>query len=265
MSRRDGLTGLLFVMAALIGVVALAYPFLNPILQAGPAAATSLRVGETPLLTAVLIILCLGVLLVEVQGQAANAKTIAVLGVLVAITATLRFIEVGIPGPGGFSPIFAPIILGGYVFGSRFGFLLGAMGMLTSAILTAGVGPWLPYQMFTAGWIGLSAGWLPKPERPGMQLAVLLAFGFFWGFLYGVILNLYSWPLIAGDPATSWAPGAGVSDTLSRYATFYLLTSLVWDAMAALGNVVLLSILGIPTVRALTRFRDRLTFQVAAT
>ena len=36
-------------------------------------------------------------------------------------------------------------------------FLLGVLTLLVSAILTGGVGPWLPYQMFTAGWVGLSA------------------------------------------------------------------------------------------------------------
>lgn len=262
MSRRDAYTGLLFGLSALIGLAALAFPFL---VAAARATGTeiALRNGETALLTALLVTLCLGVLLVEVQGQAANANTIAVLGLLVAIAATLRFIEVGIPGPGGFSPIFAPIILGGYVFGARFGFLLGTMAMLTSAILTAGVGPWLPYQMFTAGWIGLTAGWLPHPKRPAAELGLLLLFGFGWGFLYGAILNLYTWPLLTGDPATTWAPGTGLGGTLARYGAFYLLTSLVWDSMAAAGNVVLLAILGIPAVRALSRFHDRMTFKVS--
>jgi energy-coupling factor transport system substrate-specific component len=62
--------------------------------------------------------------------------------------------------PGGFSPIFAPIIIAGYVFGGRFGFLMGTFTLLASALVTGGVGPWLPYQMFTAGWAGLSAGWM---------------------------------------------------------------------------------------------------------
>jgi energy-coupling factor transport system substrate-specific component len=64
--------------------------------------------------------------------------------------------------PGGFSPIFAPIIIAGYVFGGRFGFLMGTFTLLASALVTGAVGPWLPYQMFTAGWAGLSAGWLGR-------------------------------------------------------------------------------------------------------
>jgi len=254
--RRRLLTGALYALSLAVGVVALAYPFL---LRATGGAATA---GPTPLLSVVLVTLCLAVLLVELQGQAAGAKTVAALGILVAATATLRFIEVAIPAPGGFSPVFAPIILGGYVFGARFGFLLGAMTMLVSGIITAGVGPWLPYQMFAAGWVGLSAGLLPHLRRPRAELVLLIAFAALWGFAYGAIMNLYTWPLLVGDPGQTWSPGAGAAEALRRYLAFYLATSLVWDSVGAVGNAVLLAALGRPTLRALARFRDRLQFEV---
>lgn len=255
-------SGALFVLTVLIGLLALAYPFLVRSLNATGSAVPLPSGNETPLLTGLLISLCLAVLLVEVQGQTAGAKTVAALGIMVAATSVMRFIEVGIPGPGGFSPIFAPIILGGYVFGSRFGFLLGAMTLLVSAIITGGVGPWLPYQMFTAGWIGLIAGWLPHPRRPSAEIALLIGFGFLWGFVYGLIMNLYTWPFLTGDPLITWTPGAGAADALRRYAAFYVATSLLWDSAAAVGNVILLAALGLPTIRALTRFRGRMQFQV---
>jgi len=43
---------------------------------------------------------------------------------------------------------------------------------------------------------------------------------------------------------------------------FYLTTSFVWDIARAIGNGLLIAILGLPTVRALTRFRDKFQFQV---
>src|SRR4030043_15203 len=110
-----------------------------------------------------LLSLCLLVLLFEVQGQGSarpTAMVIALLGVLVAINSALRFIETAVPGPGGFTPIFFLIILVGYVFGGRVGFLMGALPLLVSALVTGGVGPWLPAQMFTAGWVGLSTPFL---------------------------------------------------------------------------------------------------------
>ena len=103
-------------------------------------------------MTTALVGLSVVALLVELQGRSLSAKTVAMLGVLVAVTSVLRFIEVAIPMPGGFSPIFAPILLSGYVFGGRFGFLMGSFTLLVSGLVTGTVGPWLPYQMFTAAW-----------------------------------------------------------------------------------------------------------------
>lgn len=252
--------GMIYALSAVIGVAAFAYPFALP--QTGLA--DTAHAVDAPLLTTFLIVISLAVLLVEVQGQAVSAKVVAALGVLVAITAVLRFIEVVFPIAGGFTPIFVPIILAGYVFGARFGFLLGTMALLASALVTGGVGPWLPYQMFTAGWVGMSAGWLPHPPGQRAQLILLAGFGLLWGLLFGVIMNLYFWPFVVDGGATSWQPGAGVWDGIGRYAAFYAVTSLVWDLGRAAGNVILILVLGMPAVRALIRFRDRFQFQVAS-
>ncbi|MCI0577776.1 MAG: ECF transporter S component [Chloroflexi bacterium] len=259
------LTVAIYGLSALIGLVAFAYPFFLPQLaqvSAATADESGFRLADAPLLTAVLLALCLVVLLLEVQGQAINAKIVAALGLLSASTAVLRLLEAAIPGPGGFSLMFAPIILAGYVFGARFGFLMGTMALLVSALITGGVGPWLPYQMFTAGWVGLTAGWLPHlpPGRPA--LAMLAAFGFGWGLLFGAIMNLFFWPFVIGDSATSWRPGAGLGEALARYGAFYLATSLWWDLARSAGNVVLLLALGEPVIRALARFRYRFQYEV---
>jgi energy-coupling factor transport system substrate-specific component len=255
------LTLTIYGLSGLIGLAAFVYPFFLPIV---PMAATSSEVTppSAPLLTMVLIILCLVVLLVEVQGQTVSAKVVAALGLLVAVTSILRFVETAVPGPAGFSPIFVPILLAGYVFGARFGFLMGTLSLLTSALITGGVGPWLPYQMFAAGWVGLTAGWLPHPQRPAAVLTLLLLFGFVWGMAYGLILNLYFWPFIIGDPAMSWEVASGWRESLSRYFAFYLATSLYWDLTRAGGNVLLLLVVALPTIRALARFRDRFQFAV---
>jgi energy-coupling factor transport system substrate-specific component len=257
---------LVYALSLALGVVALLYPFL---LSARPAAtAETARAGESPLLLLVLMGLCFAALLVEVQGQAASAKQIALLGVLVAINSVLRFVEVGIPGPGGFSPIFVLIILAGYVYGGRFGFLLGALTMLVSALITGGVGPWLPGQMFTAGWIGLSAPLL-RPlvrvaggaEGSRREIWVVALFGGLWGFLYGLVINLWFWPFMAGPAEQYTQAGLELVDVLSRYAAFYLATSLLWDTMAMLGNMLLLLAFGRPALRSLRRFQQRFAFE----
>lgn len=260
---RRTLSGLIYLLSALIGVVAFVYPFLLPRLTAMEGDTAYL--AEAPLLTTVLLALCLVALLVEMQGEVVSAKVVAALGVLVALASVLRFMETAIPGPGGFSPIFAPIILAGYVFGARFGFLMGALTLLVSALLTGGLGPWLPYQMFVAAWVGFSAGWLPRlSHHPRLELALLVSFSFIWGLLFGIITNLYFWPFFVGESGMAWQPGAGVYTALTHYAAFYATTSFLWDLVRAAGNATLMLVLGRPAVRALARFRDRFHFTVEA-
>src|SRR4030065_2845200 len=145
----------IYLAATLSGLLVLLYPFFLPTISSQTGFGTY-RAGEMPAMMTVLLGLCLLVLLIEAQSPMMNTKLIALLGVLVAINSALRFVETAIPGPGGFTPIFFLIILVGYIFGGRGGFLMGALTLLVSALVTGGVGPWLPAQMFTAGWVGLS-------------------------------------------------------------------------------------------------------------
>ena len=274
MTVRRLIGGAIYALTAAIGVLAFVYPFFAP--AASQATGVYAHSQDAPLLTAALVALSVVALLIELQGQAINAKTVAILGVLVAVTSVLRFLEVAFPMPGGFSPIFAPIIISGYVFGGRFGYLMGTFTLLASALITGGVGPWLPYQMFTAGWAGLTAGWLKmipglkdsatnhdqSLELEAWDLGILSFFGFLWGLLYGIIINVYFWPFAAGPAAQSWAPGIGLRETLGRYAVFYAVTSLAWDLFRAVGNVLLILVLGVPMAKTLTRFRRRFNFQV---
>ena len=269
-SRLFSLT--LYLAATLSGLLVLLYPFFLPAISSQTGFGTY-RAGELPAMMTLLLGLCLLVMLIEAQGPVMNTKLIALLGVLVAINSALRFIETAIPGPGGFTPIFFLIILVGYVFGGRVGFLMGALTMLVSALVTGGVGPWLPGQMFTAGWVGMSAPLLRpivsairkrgtgiKAPVVNPEIITLAMFGMLWGFLYGAIMNLWQWPFITGPQGQSWIAGSSLGVTIQHYLAFYLVTSLVWDAIAALGNVLLLFAFGAPTLRALRRFQQRFAF-----
>jgi energy-coupling factor transport system substrate-specific component len=254
------LSATIYTLSSVLGIFAFLAPFFGIMLQNDNAQASA------PWLMSAIVGLCFISLLVEVQGTGLNAKHVALLGVLVAINSVLRFAEVAFPGPGGFTPIFLLIILSGYVFGAQIGFLMGALTLFVSALITGGVGPWLPYQMISAAWVGLSAP-LIKPlahllggaNSRGELLAIML-FGAVWGFAYGAIMNLWFWPYATGASTHYWQPGVGPIETLQRYAAFYLLTSFVWDSFNAAGNVVLLACFGAPVLRALRRFRKRLDF-----
>jgi len=257
----------IYVLSGLLGLIALVLPLIATGLLVhdtlAPLNGTEALANNVQVLTTLLVVLCLVILLIEVQGQAINAKIVATLGVLVAVASVLRFLENAIPGPAGFSPIFIPIILSGYVFGSRFGFLMGVMTLFTSAVLTGGIGPWLPYQMMAAGWMGMSAGWLPTPRNPKSELVLLALFGFLWGLLFGLILNLYFWPfIVTSEPQVESLRSGGFLGYLANYGTFYATSSLIWDLIRSIGNVVLIITLGTPMVRALTRIRDRFRFKL---
>lgn len=236
----------------MIGVVAFLYPFLLPWRPPGEAGVG--HVEDAPLVTTGLICLALLAIVVELQGRAMRATTVAALGLLASTVAVLRFVALTFPGLGGVSPVFAPIALGGFVFGARFGFLLGALGMLASALVTGGVGPWLAFQMFAAGWMGASAGLMGQVVRGRGEVLALAVFGFAWGLLFGAVMDLYFWPFVAG--ATEGDLGAIVG----RFAVFYVATSLWWDVTRALGNLVLLVLVGPPLLRVLRRFRRRFDF-----
>ncbi|HEY76634.1 MAG TPA: ECF transporter S component [Thermoflexia bacterium] len=250
---------LILWLTSLVGIVAFAYPFL---LQQVPRDALTHRSENALAALAVLVTLCLIAVLVELTSGRMNARTVATMGVLLAINAALRLVETTLIAlPGGFSPVFFLITLSGYVFGARFGFLYGALSLLVSAMITGGVGPWLPYQMLTAGWVGLTAGWFhPLASRTRWEVPILAVFGLLWGFLYGAILNLYFWPYLVGATGGGWEPGLGLSEVIRRYAAFYVVTSLGWDGLRAVGNFLLMVVLGAPVLKILRRFRQR--FQV---
>ncbi len=257
---------ILIAIISLLGVSSFLYPFFLPAL-AGVGGQAGRAGLEAQLVFTALGIGCLVALLLVVQESAAGtrgaSRMVALLGALVAIDATLRLV----PTLLGASPIFLLIILVGFTYGSDLGFLMGALTMLVSALLTGGVGPWLPYQMLGAGWVGLTAAWLPRGREPGDRAEILrlAAFGAAWGLLYGAILNLTEWPWAAPGLDTSaglyWVPGMGVGEALAAYGRFYLTTSLLYDAFRAAANVALILALGRPLVRLLDRYRDRFTWR----
>ena len=157
-------TTIVLAVTSLIGVAAFLSPFWLARAQTTGADRTA-HGGDAPLLFAVIGVLCLVVLLIETGGGAdPDAKRVALLGVLVAANAALRLI----PGIFGASPIFFLPICVGFVWGPSFGFLLGAASIAVSGLLTGGIGPWLPFQMMTLGWVGLTAGVVGAltPSRP---------------------------------------------------------------------------------------------------
>ncbi len=266
-SRRSRSGGAI-ALASGVGLAAFGYPFLLPAVTQGVFGGGSgaPRAAEAPLLLAALTALALATAAAEVGrlggGRAGGgSKLVALLGALVAIDATLRLV----PSLLGASPIFALIVLVGAAYGSSFGFLMGSLTLLLSGFLTGGLGPWLPFQMLGAGWVGLTAGWLPRSGHGAPRVAILAAFGVLWGLLYGALLNLYAWPFAAPGAEQGvglfWTPGLGLGETVRRYGAFYLATSLGYDLFRAAANGLLILALGGPVLRLLVRYRSRFAWE----
>lgn len=253
-------SGLTLAVISLIGLSAFLYPLL---LTRAPreTAMASPHSEDAPLIFGLVLALTLLLFVLELARQGMNAKTASALATLMMVAAALRIPTL----PAGATAFFFAVILGGYVFGPRFGFLLGAGSLFVSAFAIGGFGPWMPFQVFVAGWVGMTAGWLGTLrgklcQRRFLEMAILAAFGVAWGFLFGAVMNLWFWPVMAVGEGISWQPGQSLGETLRHYWSFYLLTSAGWDVWRAVANLALILALGRPVLDVLTRFRDR--FQV---
>jgi energy-coupling factor transport system substrate-specific component len=182
------------------------------------------------------------------------------LGVLAALGAALRPLG---GGTAGVETVFVLLVIGGRVFGPGFGFVLGPITLFASALITGGVGPWLPFQMLAASWVGLGAGLLP-PMRGRAELVLLAAYGAVAAVIYGLAMNLWFWPFALGlGTELSYAAGAPVLENLQRFAVFSVATSLGWDIGRAVTTVILVALLGPAVMGALRRAARRSAFAPA--
>ncbi len=244
----------LLFLTSVFGVAAFAWPLLVH-QSSGPNSAHS---GDAPWIFIALIPLLLAIVMAELSEGAIDAKAVALLGILAACFAALR---VPSPGINGFEPEWFLLILAARVFGRGFGFVLGAVAFFASALITGGVGPWLPFQMLAAGWVGFGAGCLP-PLRGLPERLLLAAYGVVSALVYGVLTNFWFWPFVGGTTTTySFVPGLGTVANLHRFILFDLTTSMGFDLTRAATCAVLILVLGRPVLAALRRASHRAVFE----
>jgi energy-coupling factor transport system substrate-specific component len=244
-------TTVALVVASAFGVVSFFWPFF---VGHGSELGAS---DVAPLVFGALLLLVLAVVLAQVSEGGLDSKALALLGVLSAIGAALRPLGAGV---GGVELIFFLLVLGGRALGPGFGFSLGCTTLFASALITAGVGPWMPYQMFACAWIGLGAGLLPRASGR-REIWMLVLYGAASAFVYGLLLNLSFWPFTLGaDTQLSFLPGGTLTENLHRYLVFDATTSLGWDTGRAITNGVLILLAGRPVLDALRRASRRAAF-----
>lgn len=220
--------------------------------------------GDAPFVFVLILPVVVGIVLASFSEGGMDSKALAMLGVLSAVNAALRPLGAGL---AGVETVFFMLVLAGRVFGPGFGFVLGCTSIFASALLTAGVGPWLPFQMLASAWIGLGAGLLPRNLRGRLEIAMLVGYGIVAAYLFGFLMNLSFWPYAVG-PGTqvSFVPGGGVLDNLHRFVVYTLTTStLSWDTGRAITNSLAILAFGPAVLATLRRASRRASFGAPTT
>ena len=227
--------------------------FLWPLLLTPPEGTS--HTSDAPFVFVVILPVVIAVVLAEVRSGGMDTKSIAMLGVLSAIGAALRPMGAGV---AGIETVFFMLILAGRVYGPGFGFVLGNTTMFASALLTGGIGPWLPFQMLAAAWFGLGAGLLPRRPRGRAEILMLTGYGVLSAYAYGFLINMWFWPYAIGaDTQLSFVAGDPVLENLHRFVVYTFATSTIgWDTGRALTNAVAILVLG-PAVLAVLRRANR--------
>jgi energy-coupling factor transport system substrate-specific component len=243
-------------LASLAGLLMFLWPLLVRVRAEG-------QVLQPPFVFVLLLPVVIVVCLAEFTEGGMDSKVLAMLGVLTAINAVMRGLSAGM---AGIELVFFLLILGGRVFGAGFGFVLGCTSLFASALLTAGVGPWLPFQMLASAWVGVGAGLLPRRVTGRWEIAMLVVYGIVAAYGFGLVMNMSSWPFTLGievpghTGGLSFVPGDPLLENLHRFGVYTLLTSTgSWDTGRAITNTIGLVLLGPAVLTSLRRAVRRAT------
>ena len=216
---------------------------------------------DPPFLFLALLPVVIAVVLAELSEGGMDARVLAILGVLSAMNAVLRMLSAG---TAGVELVFFLLILGGRVFGAGFGFVLGVTSLFASALMTGGVGPWLPFQMIVAAWVGMGAGLLPRRVTGRAEIVMLVVYGIVAAYVFGLLMNLSGWPFLLGvqvpghEGSLAYVPGAPLLDNLQTFLVYTLITSTgSFDTGRAITTAVALVLLGPAVLTTLRRAAKR--------
>ena len=217
------------------GVVACSFCLLT--VAAGCTPSSAAGSGGPALIVGAVAVAIAVAFLVRFETSHPDARQLAVVALLGTLSALLRVPFAAIPN---FQPSTYLVICSGYVYGPVAGFMVGMLTAVVSNFFL-GQGPWTLFQVVAWGLAGASAFVLRRlPLRAGW----LVLFGVVWGGLFGLIMNVWNWvafvyPLTPASFLVTW------------------FNSLAFDAMHAVGNALLLGLLGARTVRVLERYHRR--------
>lgn len=189
-------------------------------------------------------------IMIWVERSKVDEKLIAVIATLGTIAAVARVPFAVIPNV---QPTTFIVMISGYVFGVRAGFLSGCLAAVLSNVFL-GQGPWTLWQMLSWGLAGASGGvlsWLIEKDKLQPLLAtkgkkvLFVASCTIWGFLFDWIMNL--WIFIGLGSFMNW------KSFIALYAA-----GLPFDVMHAAGNLVFAYAFANTFARILSRYHRKL-------
>ncbi len=169
------------------------------------------------------------------------ARLVALVSALVALALAGRVLFTPVPNVQATTDI---VLLSGYALGPLPGFVIGAVGALTSNFFL-GQGPWTPWQMLGWGMAGAAGGALARLFGPRLGRWPLAFFCAAAGFAFGAWMDLFTvMTFTAERTPAGYLTIAGIS--------------LPFNIAHALGNALLCLTLGPAFMRMLARFRSRM-------
>lgn len=179
----------------------------------------------------------------EKKGEL-TARQVSITAVLAALCAAGRAVT-GV-GMLFLQPTMFLVEVTGFIYGGRIGFFVGVMTPFISNFFM-GQGAWTPWQMLCWGMLGVS-GAAVKAIFPGAGNKTLTALCFFWGYLYGAIMDVWQWSVFM-RPLT--------------FKSYFLVLAagFSFDSLRAIGNLLFCAALGYQTLKILRYFRKKMDIQ----
>lgn len=199
-----------------------------------------------------LLLICTFIcLLIWFERSRTDEKVIAVIATLGTLAAIARVPFALIPNV---QPTTFLVMISGYVFGGRVGFLVGCLAAVLSNVFL-GQGPWTLWQMLSWGLVGASGGLLAYGMEKNREKEPLLQAGWknlvfvvvctLWGFLFDWIMNL--WIFVGYGEFMNW----------KSFVTLYA-AGIFFDLFHALGNCLFALIFARTFARILSRYHRKL-------
>ena len=186
-----------------------------------------------------LVLFLLGVYY-RLEETSLSTKELSFIAIYSTFAAVARIPFVSLPG---IQPCSYLILIVGYVFGPLIGCMIGANVAIISNLIL-GQGAWTVYQIVAWGFIGVVGGLLKRSKNKNPNKWVLSIIGFILGFVFGWIMNLWTWMMST--------PSLSLNSFL-----FVGLKSFPFDLAHAIGNFLFLFFFGIKTINILQRHRQR--------